>query len=209
MGDVEIPPSLQWVSYLAGGAWPQGSESGMVRIQEILADAAEQLDELIPELNRVRGETVSVLMGETAQEALEQFAMLFDGDYAVDKLSDAIRALGETSGYTGSEIEYSKLSIVVGLALAAAEISYALAMSAPTWGASTAAIPLIEMLTIFTFRQLISFLLRSLAAKVRDMLARTTVQAAGPRRIPGGQPGTGHRSHPRGARLQAQVTTTG
>ena len=176
MGDVEIPLSLQWVSYLAGGAWPQGSESGMVRIQEILADASEQLDDLIPELNRVRGETVSVLMGETAQEALEQFAMLFDGDYAVDKLSDATRALAQTSGYTGSEIEYSKLSILVGLALAAAEISYALAMSAPTWGASTAAIPIIEMLTVFTFRQLISFLLRRLAAKVRDTLARTTVR---------------------------------
>ena len=174
--DVEIPPSLQWVSYLAGGEWPQGSESGMVRIQEFLAAAAEQLDELIPELNRVRGETLSVLMGETAQAALEQFAMLFDGDYAVDKLSDAIRALAESSGYTGSEIEYSKLSIVFGLALAAAEISYALAMSGPTWGASTAAIPAIEWATIFTFRQLIAALLRRLAAQVREMLARTTVR---------------------------------
>ena len=174
--DVEIPPEFQWVSYLAGGSWPQGSESGMGRRQEFLAAAAEQLDELIPELNQVRGETLSVLMGETAQAALAQFALLFDGDYAVDKLSDAIRALGESSGYTGSEIEYNKLSIVFGLALAAAEISYALAMSAPTWGASTAAIPAIEWATIFTFRQLVAALLRRLAAKVREMLARTTIK---------------------------------
>ncbi|WP_099041613.1 hypothetical protein [Mycobacterium neglectum] len=174
--DIQIPPSVQWVSYLAGGHWPQGSESGMARIHEILAASAEEMDELIPDLNRVRGETLSVLMGETAEAADRQFAMLFDGDYAVDKLTDALRALGEGAGYTGSEIEYSKLSIVVGLVLAAAEISYALAMAGPTWGASTLTIPAIEWATVTSFRTLISLLLRRLAEKVRDMLTRTTVR---------------------------------
>ena len=59
-----------------------------------------------------------------------------------------IRALSESALYVGSEIEYAKLSIVVGLALAAAEISYSLSMSGPTGGASLAWIPPIEMLTI-------------------------------------------------------------
>lgn len=174
--DIQIPPSLQWVSYLAGDQWPQGSESGMDRINEILKSAADELDGLIPDLNRVRGETLSVLMGETAEVADRHFAMLFGGDYAVDKLSDGIRALGESASYTGIEIEYSKLSILVGLALAAAEIAYALAMAAPTWGASTAAIPVIEWATITSIRQLISLLLRRVGAKVRDMLARTSIK---------------------------------
>lgn len=174
--DIEIPPSLQWVSYLAGGEWPQGSETGMQRIKEYFYAAADELEALIPDLNRVREETLSVLQGETAEAANEQFALLFDGDYAVDKLAIAIRALGDSAGHTGSEIEYSKLSILVGLALAAAEIMYSLAMSPPTWGASLAYIPIIELLTVMTIRQVVAFLMRRLVAMIRQMLTRTMVK---------------------------------
>ncbi len=151
--EIDIPPWLQWVSYLAGDTWPQGRATGMFRIDDFFHAAAEELDELIPDLNQVRGETLSILFGETAQAADERFRTLFDGDYAVNKLSDAVRALGESAGYTGSEIEYSKLSIVVGLALAAAEISYSLSMSGPTGGASLGWIPPIEMFTMAAFRR--------------------------------------------------------
>ena len=151
--EIDIPPWLQWVSYLAGDTWPQGRATGMFRIDDFFHAAAEELDELIPDLNQVRGETLSVLFGETAQAADERFRTLFDGDYAVNKLSDAVRALGESAGFTGSEIEYSKLSIVVGLALAAAEISYSLSMSGPTGGASLGWIPPIEMFTMAAFRR--------------------------------------------------------
>jgi hypothetical protein len=127
--DIQIPPELQWVSYLAGGAWPQGSETRMFRINEFYAAAASELQDLIPDLNGVRNETLSVLFGQTADAADEQFAMLFDGDYAVDKLAKGVQALGGGAQNLGSQIQYSKLSIIVGLALAAAEIGYCLATS--------------------------------------------------------------------------------
>ncbi|MCC5582201.1 hypothetical protein IMZ11_42100, partial [Microtetraspora sp. AC03309] len=88
--DIQIPPELQWVSYLAGGEWPQGSETRTRRIGEHYQAAAEALQDLIPDLNRVRGETMSVLTGDTADAADRQFAMLFDGDYTVDKLAQGI-----------------------------------------------------------------------------------------------------------------------
>jgi hypothetical protein len=176
MSDIYIPPELQWVSYLAGDKWPQGSETGMLLIDKLCLAAAEALVDLLPDLSSVRAETLSVLIGETAEIADEHFRMLFDGDYAVDKLADAIKALGEAAAHTGSEIEYSKLSIIVGLALAAGEILYSLAMSGPTWGASLAWIPITEALTILAFRQLISFVLRRLFALVRRMLTRTMVK---------------------------------
>ena len=91
--DINIPPSLQWVSYLAGSTWPQGSESGMFRIDEFFKAAAEELLNLEPDLYRVREETISVLFGDTAQVTDEQFALLFDGDYSVAKLADAVRAM--------------------------------------------------------------------------------------------------------------------
>nr|MDT0522616.1 hypothetical protein [Streptomyces sp. DSM 41633] len=74
--DIQIPPELQWVSYLAGGEWPQGSETRTRRIGEHYQAAAEALQDLIPDLSRVRGETMSVLFGDTADAAEKQFAML-------------------------------------------------------------------------------------------------------------------------------------
>src|SRR3954452_17204547 len=174
--DVEIPPWLQWVSYLAGGEWPQGSESGMFRIGEHFHGAAADLEDLIPDLNRVRQETHSVLFGETAQAADQQFAMLFDGDYTVDKLVKGITALGDMAGSLGTEIEYSKLSILVGLALAAVEISWALAAAPETLGGSLSTIPITEMLTTAAIRRLVALVLRRLAATVREMLTKTMVK---------------------------------
>ncbi|MGV0743838.1 ADP-ribosyltransferase [Mycolicibacterium sp. XJ870] len=156
MGDIQIPPGLQWVSYLAGGQWPQGSETGMFRMGEYYHDAADDLESLIPDLNKVRNETLSVLFGQTAQAADEQFSMLFDGEHAVGRLVDALSALGEGAENLAVEIEYSKLSILVGLALAAVEIAWCLAASTPTFGASTAAIPAIEKVTAASIRQVVT-----------------------------------------------------
>jgi len=173
--EIEIPPWLQWVSYLAGDTWPQGRRIGMDLISETLDAAALDLDDLIPDLNMVRGETLSALIGETAQVADQRFSMLFDGDYAVDKLSEAVRALSESALYVGSEIEYAKLSIVVGLALAAAEISWSLSMSGPTGGASLGWIPVIEMLTIAAFRRWVVQVMGRVVSLLRTQLGRTMV----------------------------------
>ncbi|MHC9297519.1 hypothetical protein ACRCUN_34120, partial [Mycobacterium sp. LTG2003] len=147
----------------------------MFRIGEHYQNAARDLESLIPDLNKVRNETLSVLFGETAQAADDQFAMLFDGEHAVDKLSEAVSALGDGAGNLGVEIEYAKLSILVGLALAAVEISWCLAMSGPTFGASTAAIPAIEALTMAAIRRVVLEVLERLAARLREMFTRTMV----------------------------------
>jgi hypothetical protein len=97
MPDIVIPPELQWVAYLVGELWPQGSESGMFRISECYLAAAEDLEYLIPELHKVTEKTLEVLVGKTADAAEEHFKMLFDGPHAVDKLVDALRALGESA----------------------------------------------------------------------------------------------------------------
>ena len=72
MGDrvtLQIPGPLQWVSYLVGSQWPKGDEDAMYRIGGEWGDRAEQLRDLIPELNRMRASTSSVLQGVTAGAA--------------------------------------------------------------------------------------------------------------------------------------------
>lgn len=173
---IQIPGYLQWVSYLTGSEWPQGDEDAMRRIGDYWRDAAEDLSDLIPDLNRVRAETLSVLMGETADAAEEQFAMLFDGDYSVDKLSQAMSALGDLADGAGTEIEYTKLQILTSLAIAAAEIAWALAAAPETLGGSLGLIPVTEAATMMAVRQIVAMLLRQLVKKLGEAMTKTLVR---------------------------------
>lgn len=172
---IDIPPALQWISYLAGSKWPQGDEDGLWRIGEHWKASAAEMSDLIPDLNRVRNETMSVITGETADTAEQEFAKLFDGDYSVDKLVEAMKALGETARQAGTQVEASKIEILVGLAMAAAEIIYAIAMAPWTFGASMAWIPPIEMLTMAAIRMLFSQLMRALVRRAIEALTKTAV----------------------------------
>lgn len=173
---VEIPPSLQWVSYLVGSRWPQGDETAMFRIRDHWHEAAEELQILIPELNRVRSETAWVLFGDTAKAADEQFTLLFDGEYSVDKLAEAMTALGDLAGHGGAEIEYTKLQIIVALAIAATEITFAIANAATSVGGSLATIPVVEALTIASIRQLVVMLIQRISSAVASVVTKTAVK---------------------------------
>ncbi|MGV0744134.1 WXG100-like domain-containing protein [Mycolicibacterium sp. XJ870] len=178
MGDrvtLQIPGYLQWVSYLVGYQWPQGDEDAMYRIGGEWGVRADQMTELIPELNRMRASTSAVLQGVTAGAADGEFALLFDGDASVDKLAEAMAALGTLSESTGKNIEYTKLQILTSLAIAAFEIAWALAQTSVTFGASAAAIPVIEGTTYAAIRQAVAMLMKDVMTDLGRAMTKTTV----------------------------------
>lgn len=172
---IQIPGYLQWVSYLVGSQWPKGDEDAMYRIGYEWHAHADQMSGLIPELNRVRSSTLSALQGQTAEAADKQFKLLFDGDASVDKLAEAMTALGSLAEGTGKNIEYTKLQILTSLAIAAFEISWALAQTSTTFGASAAEIPIIEGCTSAAIRQAVSALLKDIMDDLGKALTKTTV----------------------------------
>lgn len=174
---ITIPGWLQWVSYLAGSEWPQGDETAMFRIGEDWHASAGDLKDLVPDLDRVHSETMSVLLGETANAFDDQFAKLFGGDYSVDKLATAMSALGDLAKNCGTQIEYTKIQILSTLAIAAAEIGFALAASPETFGASLALIPGIEALTMAAVRTFVTQLLSSIAEQVAQASLQTVLKA--------------------------------
>ena len=173
---IQIPGYLQWVSYLVGSQWPKGDEDAMFRIGDDWRTSAQRMTGLVPELNRMRSATMSALQGVTAGAADEQFKLLFDGDASVDKLAEAMAALGDLSDGTGKKIEYTKLQILTSLAIAAFEISWALAQTSLTFGASAAAIPAIEMSTAAAIRQAVSMLLRDIVTDLGRTMSKSMVQ---------------------------------
>ena len=172
---IQIPGYLQWVSYLVGSEWPKGDEDAMFRIGDQWHTSANRMAGLVPALNGMRESTSSVLHGVTAGAADEQFALLFDGDASVDKLAEAMAALGDLAESTGKNIEYTKLQILTSLAIAAFEISWALAQTSVTAGASAAAIPVIEGTTAAAIRQVVSMLIRQIMSDLGNTMRRTMV----------------------------------
>ncbi|WP_441959678.1 WXG100-like domain-containing protein [Mycolicibacterium houstonense] len=172
---LQIPASLQWVSYLVGYQWPKGDEDAMYRIGGEWGDRAGQLTSLSPELNIMRARTRAVLQGVTGGAADKEFALLFDGEASVDKLAEAMGALGTLAESTGKNIEYTKLQILTSLAIAAFEISWALAQTSVTFGASAAAIPVIEGTTSVAIRQVVAMLLKDIMTDLGKAMTKTTV----------------------------------
>jgi hypothetical protein len=172
---IQIPGYLQWVSYLGGLEWPKGDEDAMYRIGHAWHSQAKDMTALIPELNRVRASTMSALQGQTAEAADKQFKLLFDGDASVDRLAEAMAALGDLAEGTGKNIEYTKLQILTSLAIAAFEISWALAQTSVTFGASAAEIPIIEGCTSAAIRQAVSMLLKDIMTDLGKAMTKTMV----------------------------------
>ncbi|WP_445163555.1 WXG100-like domain-containing protein [Mycobacterium sp. Dal123C01] len=174
---LRIPESLQWLAYLTGSEWPKGDESAMFQIGEYWHEAAGRLKALIPELDQANRKTDAVLTGEAGAAAQATFALLLEGDYSVEKLVEAVAALGDLASNAGTQIEYTKLQIITSLAIAGAEISYALACAPATFGASLSWVPPIEAITIAAVRQLVAQLLKRLTGELVKALTLTGVKS--------------------------------
>ena len=110
-----------------GSRWPQGSETTLWQMAEFFRVAAAKLEDLIPELQRVRSNTQEVLWGQTGQAAERQFALLFGGEYSVAKLVIALRVLANLLEKFGTIVQGVKLNIVATLGVTAFQINSALA----------------------------------------------------------------------------------
>lgn len=174
---IGIPGWLQWVSYLVGEEWPEGDEDAMRRLASSWRSSATELENLVPELNRVKQEIRASFTGMSADAIDDTFKEWFEGDYAFDKMADAMNGLADLSDAHGMQVQYTKLIILSSLAIAAAEIAAALASAWVTFGASTGAIPAIEALTTTAVRQAMSQLLRQIVEKLGEAGARTAIKA--------------------------------
>src|ERR1700742_2108103 len=168
-----IPPELQWVAYLAGSEWPKGDEDAMWRISKIWYGASAQAEALIPDLARVKTEALATFTGQTADAAKKDFQQEFTGDYSMDNLVAAMSALGDSARQTGTEIQYTKLNIILTLIVAAAEIAYYMYMAALTFGASLGFIALVEAIAEGAIREFAEALMKRIATAVAEALTKT------------------------------------
>lgn len=173
---ITIPGSLQWVAYLVGEEWPEGDEDAMKRLGSGWRTSSGELKDIVPDLNRIKEEIRASFSGESADAVDKVFKDWFEGDYALDKLSEAMDGLADLSDAHAMQVQYTKLMILTSLGIAAVEIAFALASAWATFGGSLGTIPIIEALTTMAVRQAMSQLLRQIVEKLAEAGARTAIK---------------------------------
>ncbi|MGW4774442.1 WXG100-like domain-containing protein, partial [Nocardia sp. NPDC004278] len=136
---IEMPAGLEWLSYLAGAAWPKGDEDSMFALDDDYKTAAKSLNGLIEQLHTACNTATDNYSGDGADKMKSQFDKFFSGDQSIAKMVENLNQIGKSAHDMGAEIEHTKLQVIITLAILAAEIAYALT----TWFGA-AVIPALE-----------------------------------------------------------------
>src|SRR5579859_4385255 len=145
---MELPGELKWLEWVVGTDWPEGDEDALWRMRDAWNTAAGQVRQLVEAGDVAYYQVIGGMGGSAAEQFTAYWKQFADGDDAyLAKLAHACEALAQLSDSTGTEIEYAKYQFIIFLIILACQIAYMLAMAAPTFGASTAGIPVPEVAT--------------------------------------------------------------
>ncbi|GAB1691050.1 hypothetical protein [Krasilnikovia sp. M28-CT-15] len=168
-----VPPEIGMLFKICvGDDWPRADEDELRRLARAWQDAHYDLSGMVAEVEAATGEVLAALHGTTAVEYRKFMKEYLDAFPAtittLDQLAELCRA-------TATEVEYAKYMIIGSLILLAGEIATAVAMAIPTFGASTAAIPALEIATQITVRTILRYLV---TAVLRCVVLQVGLDAA-------------------------------
>ncbi|MFW0786299.1 hypothetical protein AAFP35_17485 [Gordonia sp. CPCC 206044] len=158
--------------------WPEGDEDSLRRIGAAWDDAASAVESLRPALVAAAGVVRQNMSGATNDALTAAFNELLDGEQSPDKIAAAARHAANMSNSTATDVEYTKISFYVMMAVTAAQIAWALAMAPATAGASMATAVAAEELGKLAARLGLQQLVERIAAVVGNGLVLGAVKGA-------------------------------
>ncbi|MBO0852464.1 MAG: hypothetical protein J2P18_01690, partial [Nocardia sp.] len=123
---LHLPEGLRWLGWIAGAEWPDGDEDKMWAISRAWEQAANDLAPLTADIEAAKKAAMDAY---PAGDGQVQIGKLFDvflvGDQSLPSLIDSYKKVSESTFDVGTELQATKLSIIVSLALLAVEIMWA------------------------------------------------------------------------------------
>ncbi|WP_455713159.1 WXG100-like domain-containing protein [Streptosporangium canum] len=160
-----VPPIVRpYVGWIVGMDWPVGDEERCFQLSDAYREVAEAVAVLMEDgddacLN------VCKCMDGAASDAFKEYWKTFTTvePLLLCRLKQGCERAGKQLNAMGLEIEYAKYMILLSLILLGAQITYFVAMAAPSFGRSLSLIPMACRLTQMTVRQIAMRLLRNIA----------------------------------------------
>src|SRR4051794_25449136 len=185
---MELPAELQWLEWIVGTDWPEGDEDALWRLKDVWADAAKGVQSVLDDGNAASMRVLGAVGGELADHFTQYWAKYSDGEDAyLPKLVALCESLSGLCDETALQVEFAKYQFIIALIILAIQIAYYLAMAIPSFGASTAAIPVAEVATQSFIRIIAQNVIRTMIFMiVQNVLSDVIIQTI--------QLGEGHRT---------------
>ncbi|MFI9412788.1 WXG100-like domain-containing protein [Nocardia gamkensis] len=121
-----MPDGLQWLAWVAGTTWPEGDEDAAWAASEAWKTASKELEALLAGIDEAKRVTVSAYPeGEGGAAMGERYDVLRTGDQSLEALAKLMSTVGDSAFDMGTEIQATKITVIVTLAWLALEILWA------------------------------------------------------------------------------------
>ncbi|MBO0878946.1 MAG: hypothetical protein J2P17_00880 [Mycobacterium sp.] len=121
-----LPRALRWLGWIAGAEWPDGDEDKMWAVSRAWDQASTDLSDLITDIEMAeRAAMAAYASGDGRAQIGKLFDVFLVGDQSLQSIIDSYRKVSESTFDVGTELQATKISIIVSLALLAAEIAWA------------------------------------------------------------------------------------
>uniref|UniRef100_UPI000B231400 WXG100-like domain-containing protein n=1 Tax=Nocardia lijiangensis TaxID=299618 RepID=UPI000B231400 len=127
--DIQLPEELHWLSFVAGGEWPDGSENGMFALADAWSDAAGELSALVTGVEDAIKDVLAAY--PSADELNSQMvqtlkSLIEESDNAsLQAIAKSMTQLSKSCDKVGCAIQENKIMIIIGLVQLVWEIALA------------------------------------------------------------------------------------
>ncbi|MGK8504771.1 hypothetical protein [Nocardia asiatica] len=123
---IYLPEGLQWLAWVAGTTWPKGDEDAAWAASEAWRTASKELEALLAGIDEAAQATVAAYpQGEGGTAMGARYDVLRTGDQSLEALAKLMSTVGDSAFDMGTEIQATKITVIVTLAWLALEILWA------------------------------------------------------------------------------------
>ncbi|MET8774543.1 hypothetical protein ABZV58_05905 [Nocardia sp. NPDC004654] len=123
---IHMPEGLQWLAWVAGTTWPEGDEDVAWAVSEAWKTASAELTALLADVDAAKQATIDAYgQGEGGTAMGARYDALRTGEHSIEALANFMSTVGDSTFDMGTEIQATKITVIVTLAWLALEILWA------------------------------------------------------------------------------------
>lgn len=123
---MDLPEELRWLGWIAGSTWPDGDEDAMWAIAAAWKTASQELKAQLAHIDTAKQGTMRAYpQGHAAEEMGHLFDGLRSGDQSLESLAQYMQQISDSTFDLGTQLQATKLTIVISLVWLAIEILWA------------------------------------------------------------------------------------
>ncbi|NKY60869.1 WXG100-like domain-containing protein [Nocardia flavorosea] len=121
-----LPEELRWLGWIAGAQWPDGDEDKAWAVSDAWGVAKDALNQLLDEIDRAEEDAMAAYPEGEVRDAMgDRYEQLRRGEMSVEYLVKLMQTQQDSTFDMGTELEATKLTIIITLCWLAVEIAWA------------------------------------------------------------------------------------